>query len=272
MILFIKSTFKFIATNKRLMLVALIPSAVLGFFASPASIIPLLFNYHVGQFENLGAALSSLAPVKNALWLLLLLPAAFLFCAVMFGFSEHKMRVGNYGFGGFLQRVNFGITALIVPFILLCSVYFIWMFSTACILFFIEYICFTLIGSAALSRVLTTVFGLLLLILLILLVSLILLWPSVTLVSGYGIMDSWYYQLKLLAGKMIGFAVSVGVVFFVNGALVTTFDLFLNDFQMSFVNIACFTFTLVYLVGLSMTAYFRLSDTPRKDIKKKYWK
>lgn len=269
--MFIKDAFKFIVTNKRLILVALAVSALLGFFASPASIVPLLFNYRAGQFVNLGAALNLLSPVKNPLWLLLLLPAAFLFCAVMFGFSEHKMRVGNYGFSGFLQRINFGVTALIVPFTLVCSIYFIWMFSTACILVFVEYICFTLIGSAALSMTLFRVFALLLLVLLILLVSLILLWPSVTLVSGYGVMDSWYYQLKLLTGKIVKFAVAVAVVFFINGALVTTFGLFLSGSKMAAVNIACFTFSLMYLIGLSMTAYFSLSDTPRKDIKKKYY-
>lgn len=279
--MFIKDTFKFIATNKRLIIVALCPAVLWSFFASPASLIPSLFNYRIitdaetgqliGPFRNLGAALNVLAPVKNPLWLLLLLPVAFIFCAVMFGFSEHKMRVGNYGFGGFLQRINFGVTALAVPFVLLCSIYFIWMFATACVLVFIEYICLGLIGSRALSFVMVIIFALLLFILFILLASLTLLWPAVTLISGYGPMDSWYYQLKLLSGRMIKFAISAGVVFFINSALITSFGLFLGGLNMVFINIVCFTFTLMYLVGLSMTAYFRLSNTPRKDMKTKYY-
>jgi len=276
--MFIKDTLNYIVKNWRLVLVALVPGVLLGLFASPASLFPLLFSYRAGAFNNLGAALKLIFPFGNHLWLLLIIPVTLVFCSVILGLSEHKMRVGNYGFKEFGQRLNFGITALIIPFAVLASVYFIWMFLSSCILVFIEYICFTLIGSAALSMVMVIIVAIALLLLLIWLASLLLLWPAVSLVSGYGVMDSWYYQLKLVGGNMVRFAFAIALLLFINGAVVTSFSillgLFLNNMLWlgtAIVNTACFTFSTVYLLGLTMTAYFRLSDTPRKDKKKKYY-
>ena len=271
--MFIKNTFKYIVQNPRLVLTALFPALVLGFFATPSAMVPFLFDYYpsAGNALTMRRALVELLPVRNPFWLFLLVPVTFVFCAAILGLSEHKMRVGNYGFRGFFQRMNFSVTALLVPFILVCALYVIWLFVSACVLVFIEFICFKLIGSAALSVVFVVIFAVSLLLLLIWIISLLLLWTPVTLVSGYGALDSWYYQLKLLAGRTFQFAASVALVFFINGALVTTFGLFLNPYPMIAVNVVCFTFSLIYLIGLSMTAYFRLSDTPRKDVKKKYY-
>jgi len=276
--MFIKNTFKFIARNPRLVLMALIPALPLGFFASPSAIIPFLFNYKPssGNTLTIGKALHQLFPMhEHPLWVLLLIPLAFVFCAVIFGISEHKMRVGNYGFRNFFQsffqRMNFSVTALIIPFILVCILYTLWLFLSACVLVFFEFICFKLMGSAALSVIFVAVFTVLLYLLLIWMFSLLLLWPPVTLVSGYGVMDSWFYQLRLLEGRMFKFTVSIALVFFINGALVTSFGLFLGRYAMAAVSAVCFTFMIIYLIGLAMTAYFDLSGTARKDIKIKYY-
>ena len=269
----LKNTFKYIVQNPRLILMSLIPAVPLGFFATPSALIPFMFGYRpsAGRPLTMWGALTELFPMQNAFWLFLLVPVAFVFCAAIFGLSEHKMRVGNYGFRGFFQRMNFSVTALIIPFALLCALYVIWLFFTACVLAFIEFICFKLIGSAALSVTFVVIFSILLYLLMIWTASLLLLWAPASLVSGYGAMDSWYYQLKLLSGKLFKTASCIAVVFFVNGALVTTFGAFLKPYQMIPVNIVCFTFTIIYSIGLAMTAYFDLSGTPRKDIKKKYY-
>jgi hypothetical protein len=212
---------------------------------------------------------------RHPLWLLLLIPLAFIFCAALFGLSEHKMRVGNYGlrnlFQSFFQRMNFSVTALIVPFALICALYAVWLFISACVLVFFEFICFKLIGSAALSMVFVALSSVSLYFLLIWMLSLLLLWPPVTLVSGYGVADSWFYQLRLLEGRLFKFAAAIALVFFINGALTASFGLFLGRYAMAAVSAVCFTFTIIYLIGLSMTAYFNLSGTPRKDIKTKYY-
>lgn len=167
--------------------------------------------------------------------------------------------------------MNFGVTALLVPYLAVLILYGGWLFLSSCILTFIEYMCFKLIGSAAFSVVMVVIVGLALLVLLIFIMALLMLWAPVILVSGYGITDSWYYQLKLLTGKITRFALAIAVSFAVNGILVTCFGLFLPPAAMVYINILCYTFTIVYLIGLAMTSYFKLSDTPRKDIKKKYY-
>ena len=269
--MFIKETFQFIAKNKRLILIALIPAVIMGIFSSPSKIVPFLFAYTPGRLSSLGVSIWRLSPVGNPIWLLLIIPAAFLFCAATLGLAEHKMRVGNYGFHGFWQRMNFGITALIAPFAVMIAIYAAWLFLSACVLTFIEYICFAVIGSAALSITMVVIFSLALCFLLILMFSLLLLWAPVILVSGYGIADSWYYQTRLLSGKVLKFALAMAVPFAASSVLVTCFGLFLSAHFMIYVNILCYTFIIIYLIGLAMTAYFKLSDTPRKDIKKKYY-
>lgn len=269
--MFIKDTFKFIIKNPRLILPVLVPAAFLGVFSSPSAVVPFIFDYRPGGLQSLAGAFAMLSPIQYPIWLLLLIPVTFVFCAAALGLAEHKMRVGNYGFRGFWQRMNFGVTAILVPFMLAAALYAFWLFLSSCILVFIEYIFFTLAGSAAASTTLVILFTVLLYILLILMFTFILLWAPVILVSGYGITDSWYYQLKLITGKIFKFALAAALPFFINSAVITTSRIFLTGAAMAIVNVVCFAFLIIYLISLSMTAYFNLSKTPRKDIQKKYY-
>jgi hypothetical protein len=155
----------------------------------------------------------------------------------------------------------------------LAAAYFIWRYLCAFILYFINYLFFQVWGAPAVAVVFTAVAALALLYLFFSAATYIVLWPPVIQISGYGLGDTWYYQMKMLSGNEYKLKLALAFPTAVCAAVLLLFGLFVPDPYMVYVRAVCYLFEFLYLPALSMTAYFEVTRTERKDLtkRKKYY-
>lgn len=269
---FIKKTFGYISRNiLRLILMAIVPAVVLGFFARPSNFIVFLTKYKPADIVTYGDMLELVRPVNNMIWMLVIVPVCFICIGLMYGLLEHHMRMGRFGGRNIFYRLNYGLGAIAVPFLVMLVIYIAWIYLTISVLYLSHYIFYVQIGSSAAAIALAAVISVGMQWLLLFFVSLVLIWPPVLQISGYGFADSWYYQLKMLSGNQLKFQFALLIPIVINAVIVIIFELFVAPRFMVYIYMLCFLFLLIYLVSLSMTAYFEITGTERKDIKKKYY-
>ncbi|GHV00690.1 hypothetical protein FACS1894211_08620 [Clostridia bacterium] len=271
---YIAFALKYIKNNFfRLLLLTAVPAALFAMFASPSRLILFATGYDPQGITSLGGVIGALLPMSKAIWLLLLIPAAAVFASMTFGFMEHHMRMGVFGARGILRRLNYGAGGFLLPFAVLTILYFIWQYLCAFILYFIHYLFYQVWGSPALATVVTAAVSLGLLYVFFSAATYFVLWPPVMQMSGYDLGDSWYYQLKMLSGNQHKLKLALCFPAALVAAVILLFNLFVPEAYMVYIRAVCFLFEFMYLPALSMTAYFDITGTERRDLiaRKKYY-
>lgn len=253
--------------------VALIPSAILGFFGAPfANILYFYDNFDVpirpmpagfkdvlddmfGYFSNGGILIAKFA-------------LSLIFVSLLIGLMERHLRSGRFGFKHPIRRINDSILALLPVFLTGLITQILLSLISSGIVTLSHYI-FSDFGSTPtiMSWTVSIIAFIMLQLLVVNIYSMCLLIPPTYMITGYPYMSSASYATKLRhqeSFKIFFACLWPYLVIFVIGLicrLVRFFDVP--------VNILCYVFVYLYFCSLSMTVYYELSGTERMDYKRK---
>lgn len=254
--------------------------AAVGLFSLPAAVFfalkynstdfyDYLFNMGGMEVEALSFIYShfSLLPSFNVI--MIVIWSVLLICSfgLSFSYMEKHLKYGIKSYTKAFTSLNYTIPAVLPAFITVIALEEFTAFLNA---LFVKLV--SLSGSTVAGILLPCIYIFLLLIL-FLIYSMISLWIPIKTVTGYSTRDSLRYSIRLTQGNQ--FKILTGLAF---PLLITApIMVLLKQFsQIEIINTAayilCYVFIFAYIPAYIMTAYFKLSNMERKDIKKKIFK
>jgi hypothetical protein len=254
-------------------LVALVPSAFLGFFGAPLSNILFFYDNFKTPIEDMPAGflqvLSDMFGYYDNGWILLTkFGLTLIFISLIIGLMERHLRSGRFGYRNPLRRINESLLAILPLFLVVLVVQILFSLISSGIVVLGHYV-FSEFGSnpTILSWSVTIIIIVALQLLIIEIYSICLLIPPIYMITGYPYRSAVSYAAKLRhkdAFKIFFACLWPYLVVFVLG-LVSR----LVSFLAIPINIICYGFLYLYFCSLSMTAYYELTGTERMDYRRK---
>lgn len=266
----ISSTLKYFFKNFIAIALFSLPSAV--FFALKLNSTSFyLYLLNLGNLETSSFikiySNFTLFPSFNILVILLWALILILSFCLLFSHIERHMKYGIKSYLKSFQSINYCILVVSPAFFMVIA--FEEIFAVLNTLF----IKLISLSSLSIKGVLMTLMFAMLMIILFLIYSLITLWVPIKMVTGYSHRDAIRYSIRLSQGNQLRLMFGLFFPFIVTAPLMM---LLKNYSQLeiinSFVYVLCYVFIIGYLAAYAMTAYFAISGTERKDIKRKIFR
>lgn len=206
----------------------------------------------------------SILPSFNIL--MILLWSVLLICCLclLFSFVERHMKYGIKSYIKTFKSINYCVLVLIPAFltVVLMAEFFSFLISLIINLL-------SLSQSSLIGMIIILIY-IFLMVILFLIYSVVSLWIPIKMVTGYTNRDSIRYSIRLTQGNQ--FKIMAGLIFpilITAPVMIVLKQLSDIEFLNTAVYVLCYIFIFSYLPSYMMTAYFKISGTERKDIKKK---
>lgn len=258
-------------------LVALIPSALMGLYSTPLGHIFYFYDYANNIISPMPKGyveiINDMFGYFPHLWMIIVDFALMLiFASLIMGLMERHLRSGRFGFRQPFRRINDSLLALLPVTLALIIVQVLFSFIASGIVALSHYI-FADFGAppTAWAFIVSITVICVLQLILIIFYSMGILIPSTYMIVGYPYFSSVSYASKLRQKDAFSLFVACFVPFFVVfiiGVLGRLIDQLLW-LDLRIVNTISYTYLFLYFTSLSMTAYYELSGTERMDYRRK---
>lgn len=256
--------------------IVLFASIAMSFSGSLTSDLIYIIQMQSTRFETFPDLFEVMFGRFN-IWLYLISFVMITVCsAVYFGYVEGHMRLGIRGFNRFLAKLNdnfivvlMSIAAIAILFLLLSVVECSLVFATHRLLSQPQ------MPPTATAHVVASIIILAFWAVRILIISAVLLIPPSYIIIGYPFIDNLLYSNRLYQMAPIKLYLSCLLPFLVGFAaegvfaILSIFEIY--SIEPFFIRLITNVYILLYIIALSMTAYFDLTNTERKDLRIKYY-
>jgi len=209
----------------------------------------------------------TLFPSFNILIILLWALVLILSFCLLFSYIERHMKYGIKSYLKSFKSINYCILVVSPAFFTVLAFEEIFAVLNS---LFIKLISLSILS---IKGVLMTMMFALLIIILFLIYSLIALWVPIKMVTGYSHRDAIRYSIRLSQGHQLRLMLGLLFPFVVTAPLMMLLKNYSHiEVLNSVVYGLCYIFIIGFLAAFAMTAYFAISGTERKDIKRKIFR